>query len=35
MVLDFKKRFIISALVTIPILVLSPLIQHILPKQQI
>ncbi len=30
MVLDFKKRFIISALVTIPILVLSPLIQQLL-----
>jgi len=30
MVLDFKKRFIISALVTIPILLLSPLIQHLL-----
>jgi len=28
MVHDFKKRFIISALVTIPILLLSPLIQH-------
>jgi len=30
MVLDFKKRFIISALVTIPILLLSPLIQQLL-----
>ena len=29
MVLDFKKRFIISALVTIPILLLSPLIQQL------
>src|SRR5665648_652358 len=30
MVSDFKKRFIISALVTIPILLLSPLIQQLL-----
>jgi len=30
MVRDFKKRFIISALVTIPILLLSPLIQKLL-----
>lgn len=30
MVRDFKKRFIISALVTIPILLLSPLIQQLL-----
>ena len=30
MVLDFKKRFIISVLVTIPILLLSPLIQQLL-----
>jgi len=30
MVRDFKKRFIISAFVTIPILVLSPLIQQLL-----
>ncbi|MBA7583947.1 Copper-exporting P-type ATPase B [subsurface metagenome] len=29
MVSDFKKRFIISALVTIPILLLSPLIQQL------
>ena len=29
MVRDFKKRFIISALVTIPILLLSPLIQQL------
>ena len=29
MVLDFKKKFIISALVTIPILLLSPLIQQL------
>lgn len=30
MVRDFKKRFIISALVTIPILLLSPLVQQLL-----
>ena len=30
MVLDFKKRFIISTLVTIPLLVLFPLIQQLL-----
>ncbi|MCJ7657497.1 MAG: hypothetical protein MUO55_06965, partial [Candidatus Atribacteria bacterium] len=30
MVRDFKKRFIISALVTLPILLLSPLIQQLL-----
>jgi len=30
MMQDFKKRFIISAIVTIPILILSPLIQNLL-----
>ena len=30
MMQDFKKRFVISAIITIPILVLSPLIQRLL-----
>ncbi len=30
MMVDFKKRFVISAIITIPILVLSPLIQSLL-----
>ena len=30
MMIDFKKRFIVSAIVTIPILILSPLIQGLL-----
>jgi len=31
---DFKKRFIISSIVTIPILILSPLIQKLLKLRQ-
>ena len=35
MVADFKKRFIVSAILTIPILLLSPLIQNLLKIEDI
>ena len=33
MIADFKKRFWLSTILTIPILVLSPMIQHLLGYQ--
>ena len=35
MVSDFRKRFIVSAILTIPILLLSPLIQNLLRIENI
>ncbi len=35
MIADFKKRFWLSSILTIPILVLSPMIQHLLGYQMV